>query len=246
MQKGRGKYVKTGENTNIALRNSAIIAGVALLVMAIVAPVANFAILQKLVVPDNIAETISNITESIGLFRTGTCLFLVVAILDIVVAWALYVFLEPINKSLSFLAALFRIVYAAILSIALANLVSLSQILSDKNYLASLETNQLHTQATLLLNTFTSSWNIGLAIFGFHLLLLGGLLCKAGYMKKILGALVVLASFGYLFDSFGKILLSGYNLQMAMFTFIGEIILMFWLLIKGGNQKELQHSKQRG
>ena len=39
------------------------------------------------------------------LFRAGIGGLLVVAVCDVVVAWALYVFLEPVNKSLSLLAA---------------------------------------------------------------------------------------------------------------------------------------------
>ena len=34
-------------------------------------------------------------------------------------------------------------------------------------------------------------------------------------------------------DSFGKFLVPNYNLTIAGFTFIGEVILIFWLLWKG-------------
>lgn len=232
--------MKTNKSIDISLSNSAIIAGIALLLMAIIVPIANFAILQGLIVPGDAAKTVSNIVASDGLFRIGICLFLIVAILDIVVAWALYIFLKPVNRSLSLLTALFRIVYATILGFVLIYLVNVLQLLSGKDYLASFETNQLHAQVMLSLNTFTLGWDIGLIIFGFHLLLLGYLLFKAGYMKKILGIFIILASLGYLFDGFGKLLSSNYNLQIAMFTFIGEVILIFWLLIKGRKIKEAE------
>lgn len=218
---------------DISLSNSAIIAGIGLIFMAILAPIANFAILQKLFVPNDAVKTVSNIVASEGLFRIGICCFLIVAILDIIVAWALYVFLKPVNKSLSLLTAWVRIVYATILAIVLIYLLNVLQLLHGTDYLASFTTNQIQAQVMLSLNTFNLGWGFGLIIFGFHLLLLGYLVFKAGYMRKILGILLILASLGYLIDGFGKLLSADYNMNISMFTFIGEVILIFWFLIKG-------------
>ena len=44
----------------------------------------------------------------------GAVFFLVVAILDVIAAWALYILLAPVNQGFSLLAAWFRVVYAAI------------------------------------------------------------------------------------------------------------------------------------
>lgn len=219
--------------TDISLRNSAIIAGIGLLFMAVLAPIANFAILQKLVVPGDTAKTVANIIASEGLFRIGICCFLMVAILDIIVAWALYVFLKPVNRSLSLLTAWIRIVYATVLIMVLVYLLNVLQLLHGADYLASFTTNQIQSQVMLSLNTFNNGWGFGLIIFGFHLLLLGYLVFKAGYMQKILGFLLILASLGYLIDGFGKLLSAHYTMNISMFTFIGEVILIFWLLIKG-------------
>lgn len=224
--------------TNISLSNSAIIAGIGLILMAILAPIANFAILQKFIVSNDIAKTVSNIVSSEGLFRIGICFFLIVAILDIIVAWALYVFLKPVNKSLSLLAAWFRIVYATVLAVVLIYLLNVLQLLHGADYLTSFTTSQIHAQVMLSLNTFNLGWGFGLIIFGFHLLLLGYLLFNAGYMRKILGILLILASLGYLIDGFGKILFADYNMNISMITFIGEVILIFWLLIRGWRMKE--------
>jgi hypothetical protein len=53
-------------------------------------------------------------------------------------------------------------------------------------------------------------------------------------MKRILGILLILASIGYLIDGFGQILSPEYHGTIALYTFIGELVLIFWLLIKGG------------
>lgn len=52
-------------------------------------------------------------------------------------------------------------------------------------------------------------------------------------MPHVLGVLVVIAGAGYCVDSFGMLLLPHYTLKIAVFTFIGELLLMFWLLFRG-------------
>ncbi|MBU0474732.1 MAG: DUF4386 domain-containing protein [Bacteroidetes bacterium] len=223
---------------DISINNAAIIAGISLLLMAIIAPIANFSIFQELIDPSDVAKTVSNIRENIGIFRIGIVLFFIVALLDILVAWALYIFLRQQNKSLSLLTAWLRVVYASILCVVIINLINVLQLLNGADYLSVFSESQLQTQIMLSLNIFNKGWEFGLIIFGFHLLLLGYLILKAGYMRKILGILILLAALGYIIDGFGKLLLSNYSISISMFTFIGEVILIFWLLIVGRKIKE--------
>ena len=100
----------------------------------------------------------------------------------------------------------------------------------------------MYAQVTLSLGAFRSGWDIALVFFGLHLLVLGYLVFTSGYSPKWLGIFVIVAGLGYLVDSFGKILLPSYNLTIASFTFVGEVLLMIWLLWKGikGFDKELE------
>jgi hypothetical protein len=66
-----------------------------------------------------------------------------------VVAWALYIVVRPINRSLSFLAALLRVVYATMLAVALNNLVSASQLMGGAAFLDAFGTEQLQAQMML-------------------------------------------------------------------------------------------------
>jgi Domain of unknown function (DUF4386) len=74
------------------------------------------------------ATTANNIMANGLLFRSGIACFMVLVILDVVVAWALYILLKPVNKSLAMLAAWFRLVFAAILGVALHDLLSVLQL----------------------------------------------------------------------------------------------------------------------
>jgi len=232
------------EFNDISLQKAALSAGFALLLMAIIAPFANFYIIENLIVPGDILATSNLIMASHMLFRIGIFCLLINAVLDIIVAWGFYIIFKTVNKSLSLLTAWFRVVYATILVVALSSLINVLDLLSGAEYLAAFEPEQIHAQVMISINTFYNVWDTGLAIFGLHLLVLGFLVFKSPYFSRILGILVIIASSGYLIDSFGKILIPDYNISIGLFTFIGEVLLIFWLLwrgFKGFDAKYLIH-----
>jgi hypothetical protein len=230
----------TNRNADISLRKAAIVAGFGLLIMSILAAFANFYVLPSLIVPGDAATTANNIMANELLFRIGICSFTIVIVLDVVVAWALYVLLKPVNKSLSLLAAWFRLVYATIFGIALANLFSVLRLLSDADYLTVFEIDQLYAQVMLSLNAFSDGWQIGYVFFGLHLFVLGYLVFKSGYIPKILGVLLIIAGLGYLIDSYAIFLLPNYEATIGYVTFIGEVLFMLWLLFKGAKIPEMK------
>jgi hypothetical protein len=222
-------------SAGMSIRHASIVAGTGLLLMAILAPIANFNALQNLTVADDASATAAKITASLGLFRTGVLFFLIVAVLDVIVAWALYFLFVPVSKSLSLLAAGFRVVYAAVFVTAINHLFHVQSLLSGADFLKAFEAKQLSAQVMVQLNAFQSGWISGMLIFGLHLLVLGYLVFRSGYLPKFLGILVVIAGFGYLIDSLGKLFIPGYIMTISMFTFIGEVLLIFWLLWRGFN-----------
>jgi hypothetical protein len=224
----------TNRVTDISLGKSAIVAGFGLLVMTIFYISADFFIFQNLIVPGDATKTANNIISNEMLFRTGICSFLIVIVCDVVVAWALYVFLKPVTRSLSLLAAWFRLVYSTIFAIALVNYFSIFQLLSGSDYLTVFEPTHLHARVMLAINTFSDGWAIGFVFFGLHLVLLGYLVFKSGYIPRIFGVLLILAGLSYLIDHFGKFLFPNYDLNIATFIGWGELLFMFWLLLKGG------------
>ena len=224
---------------DISQRKAAIVAGFGLLIMTIFYVFADFFVFQNLIVPGDATSTAINIMASEILFRIGICCLLIVLICDVVVAWALYIFLKQVNKSLSLLTAWLRLVYAAILGIALFNLVIVLILLSGANYLAVFEADQLHAQVLLFLNAFYDVWAIGLIVFGFHIFILGYLVFKSNYIPRVLGVLLIVAGLSYLIDYFGKLLFPNFDVPISLVLGWGELIFMFWLLFKGGKIREV-------
>jgi hypothetical protein len=163
----------------------------------------------------------TNIAESTGLFRWGIASLLTAAVLDVVIAAALLRLFTPVNRDISRLAAWFRLTYAAVFLTAISQLTGVLPAIDNPE------------QAQRSIDSFNAIWNAGLILFGIHLLLIGYLAYRSGFIAKIIGILLVIAGLGYLIDRFGTVLVSGYALGVAQVTFVGEAVLIFWLLIRG-------------
>jgi len=213
--------------------------------MSVLAGVGKFVALDGLVTPGNAAQTAVDITQSEGLFRVGVVSLFLVAALDVVIAWALYRVFSPVNTSISMLAALFRLVYAGVFLVAIGHLLGVLRLLSGDDYLSVFTADQLHAQALLEIDAFSDLWVAGLGLFGLHLLLIGYLAYRSGYVPRLLGVLLAIAGLGYVIDSFGVVLSQGSWTAVASFTFIGEFLLALWLVIWGRRLtvSELEHDE---
>jgi hypothetical protein len=145
------------------------------------------------------------------------------------VAWALYVLLKPVNETLALLVGWLRLAAPAVFAMALANLLNVAQLVGGAAD-SVLPADQLGAQVTASIASFDNGWDMSLAIFGLHLLGLGFLLFKSADFPRFLGILVVVAGGGYLADSFTRILVPDFVFTFSLFTFVGEALLIFWLL----------------
>lgn len=201
--------------------------------MAVLGPFGYLVAVEGLVTPGDAARTAADITASAGLFRLGIVAMFAVVALDVVVAWALYRVFLPGCGSLTALAAAFRLVYAGVYLVAISQLVGVPGLLGSEDQHAALGTEQVHAQALLRIETFSDVFSAGLLLFGVHLLLIGHLAYRSGFLPRWLGVLLVVAGAGYLFDSVTAVLSGGSAPEVAGFTFVGEFVLAVWLLAKG-------------
>lgn len=225
---------KTASITNKSHRQMALIAGFGLLLMIVSFMLAEVVAMADIIVTGDATTTVNNILNNEGLFRFGIVAHLAVILLDMIVAWALYIFLKPTKNSLSLLAAWSRLVYAIIYGIALVNLYSVFQLLGNADYLSVFKTSEIQAQVMLSLNAFRDTWNVGYTFFGLHLTLLGIVAYRSGFIPKFIGILLLIAGVCYMIDYFGLLLFPNLGLGLSAIFGWGELIFMFWLLIRGG------------
>lgn len=114
---------------------------------------------------------------------------------------------------------------------ALANLVDVAQLVRGATD-SVLQPEQLGAQVMASIASFDNGWDMSLAIFGLHLLGLGFLLFRSIDFPRFLGLLVVVAGAGYLADTFTRILIPDFDFTFSLFTFVGEALLIVWLLLR--------------
>ena len=232
---------------DISQRQAARVAGFGWLLIIITGIFAEFFIRMELIVEGDAAATANNIMDSESLFKISIALDLIMLTVDVMVGLALYVLLKPVNKSLALLATFFRFAMAIILVINLLNLVFVLQLLSGAGYLTVFGTDQLHALVLLFLNAHGHGYDIGLVFFGLHLFVLGYLVFKSGYLPRILGFLLIFASFGYLIDSFANLFLSNDEaiisliaIFLIMIAVVAELSLSLWLIFKSDQIPEMK------
>lgn len=220
------------EGADRSVRDASLVAGVALLLMAALAGFGYMVAVESLVTPGDAVRTATDIAASAGLFRLGIVSLVLVVALDVVVAWALYRVLRPVSRGLSLLAAWFRLVYAGVFLVAISRLLEpLRLVTDDATAVLGLERASAH--ALMGIGAFNDVWDLGLVLFGTHLIVVGYLVCRSRFMPTLLGALVVVAGLGYVVDSLGAVLSGGAGPELATVTFVGEVLLALWLVTRG-------------
>lgn len=203
---------------------------VAIFVLAIFA---NFLALTPVLQPGDAADTAAALRESETAFRLGAVAFLGIFVIDVVLAWALWVLFRPVHRDLSLLAAWFRLTYTVVLGAALGFLYAALWLAGAPDALG-----EANDDAVLLaLQTFDFTWVAGLAAFGAHLVVLGVLLLRARGPRWI-AWLLLAAGAAYALDTVAHLLLADYEASADLFlavvavpSVIGEMSFAVWLLL---------------
>jgi hypothetical protein len=221
----------------ITLRQAAVIAGIAYFLFP--TTYAEFKLYPALVVSGNVAQTIHNIQGNGNEFGVAILCYLINYILDVVIAWALYILLVPVNQALSLLTALFRLIYTGMGLVGVLQLAMVFRLVNG-HYGALFGPSQLRAQVELLLESFRYGWAFSLIVFGIHLLLLGYLIYRAAYVlygssliPKILGVLLALDGVGWMVSGLRPYLYPNANLGWFFVVSFAELLLPLWLLTMG-------------
>lgn len=208
----------------------AIITGISLLLMALVAAFSALTIADMFVLGDT-ALTALNVTGAFGKYTSAVIGWIVIAILDVLVSIGVYKYHRDENKRKAGLTSILRILYTLVLGGAIAQLLSVTRA----------------TPATGIynaLNTFNTMWGWGLIVFGCHLILLGILFKNEGgkkWVNILIKSFLIIGGIGYMVQYIGILLVANPVAFAAMvepiflaFTILCEILFAIWMLAKGG------------
>ncbi len=234
-----------------SIRTGAIVAGVGYVAIFALAFFANFAVRERLVVVDDPAATVDNLSASLGLFRWGMVAFLAVFVIDVVVAWALHVVFREADRDLSLVAAWSRLTYTVLLGVALVFFFEVLTLLGPSSNLVELDPALIQAQVMVAVETFDAAWLIGLAVFGLHLVVLGALIVRSRIAPRAMGWLLMAAGVAYVVDTVAHIVVPDYDAYADAFlalvavpSIIGEGWLGLWLLLRAGVRPASTEARQ--
>jgi hypothetical protein len=180
--------------------------------------------------------TVNHIMAHESLFRIGFVISLFSVVFFLLAAWYLYVLLKPVNKNIALLFLLLNLGGFAIWCFSMLNLFASLLLLSAADYLKVFQPDQLQALAMLFVNLYKNGYIVAQIPYGFWLFPLGYLVFKSKFLPKILGILLIADGFGLLIYVSQRFLLPGYEVisyPCMVVSFIAELSLTLWLLIKG-------------
>jgi len=195
---------------------------------------------SQLLVAGNGAETASNIMASESLFRQSIISALTVQVINIFLVLALYKLLRPVNKTMAVLMVVFSLVAVPIAMLNELNHFAVLLLSTDAVNMAGFNAEQLQALIPLFLDLHEYGLSIAGIFWGLWLFPMGYLIYRSGYLPKFLGVLLMIGCFGYLVDSLAIFLLPGSQVNVATFTFWGEILFPLWLLIRGVDVEQFE------
>ena len=190
----------------------------------------------NLFVKGDSSSTASNILGSEWLFRLGFFSDSIMLLSDVAVAVLLYVLLKPVSKTLSLMAAAFRLTQAAVLGSNLLIFYAAILLLNGESYRNAFTTEQLEPLALLFLEMHSYGYDLGLIFFGVSSMIVGTLVSRSGYLPKILGYGLIASGVVYLAGSITRFSATGYQSMLEpayVVPLVSELSFCLWLLFIG-------------
>jgi Domain of unknown function (DUF4386) len=198
---------------------------------------------STLVISGDAAKTASNIMANEQLYRIGIANNIVTFAIDVVLIWALYVLLKPVNRNLALLAVFFRLVETTIACVAIIDSYVAMQFVSDADHLKAFDTNQIQA-LSILHDTYALTFVVVAIFLGLGSTIFNYLLFKSQYIPKALAAWGIFASLLLLMSQFAIIIFPAVEKTIIPACYgpiaLDEIALGFWLLFKGANIPKLK------
>ena len=227
-------------------KKMARVAGLLYLFMAITGAFGVLYIPSTLIVPANAAATADNILRSEVLFRVGIVSELVAAVLFIFLVVLLYRLFSAVNSTHASLMVMLALVSVAIAFFIVLNEIAALALFRGADFLSVLDKPQRNAMAMLFLDLHRYGFVVNGIFWGLWLFPFGVLVMRSALVPRILGVLLIIACFGYLAWSLTELLLPRYASVVGGIATIpegiGELSIMFWLLIVGVKDQPLGDS----
>ncbi len=195
---------------------------------------------KSLIVVGNSEKTILNILANEFLFRLSIVSAILCALVTIATALYIYNVLKLVNKRHAKWILIFTLIVAPITMINELNNVAVLVLLNYPQYSPAFSSDQLNNMVLVFLDLHKYGLQIAGIFFGLWLFPMGYLVFKSTFIPKVIGIFLIVTCIGYLIDFTTFFLFPSFPIIVSEYTWLGEVLMVLWLLIKGVNVKKFQ------
>jgi len=223
-------------NNLTAITRTAKLTGLLYFLLALAAVYSYMYVSPRTMVPGDIAATAKKMLDNEFLFRTSIASDIITNVLFVILIIFLYRLFREVSEILSLFMA--GLAFVAIpVSFIGESLRLMALEIFKGNLLRSFSTEQAQDVSSTLLKIDNYTGQLTTFHWGLWLIPMAWLIYKSGFIPKILGILLFVNGLGYLFSSITFILFPDSLSEVSKIVyptyFIGELPLIFWLMIKG-------------
>ena len=221
-------------SSSTAVRNTARVAGVWYLALALAGVFGFLLIRPQIYVAGDPTATLANLVDHEGVARLGLVFELALVVTQALAAVWFYKLFRSINQTAAFAVAVFGMANAIAVMASAVFMATALTVAGD----ASLAPGGDVAAATQLMYQLSSTcWGVGSLFFGLWLIPMGHIAASSGRMPKWLGRVLIIGGCGYLVSGFVSYGLAGAPSWLvdglAIPATIGELWMIGYLLTKG-------------
>ena len=224
------------------VQQQARICGLWYLAMGLTAPIGLLYVPDKIFVRGNAAATAEHLRTMETLVRIGIGTELFHQAIGVFLVLALYRLFKHVDAH----QARLLVVLGALLSVPIMYLNVLNQIAAlafakGEPWLSAIEAPQRDALAYLFFTLHSRGIDVASIFWGLWLFPFGLLVIRSGFIPRVIGWLLFIAGAGYVAAAFAALIAPAWRpavLQVTGLTNLGELPVMFWLLIWGARGPE--------
>jgi hypothetical protein len=221
-----------------SMKKTARIAGLLFLLMVVSGLFAELFFRQELFTKDA-AETAARIAQNTLLFRAGILSDIIMSLSYLLTALMLYRLLRTVDEDKARLMVLFAAAGSVILLMNVLN--EYMPLVYATTQAGALSAPQLGELSALSFSAYNNGYMIGQVFFALWVLPLGQLICRSKFIPKVFGILFIIETVCGLLSVAAHFLLDSETVATMLLLpgTVAEFGLLFWLLIRGVNEKKL-------
>lgn len=168
-----------------------------------------------------------------GLFRAAIVTWLASQTVFVFLVLTLYRLLRPVNPNRALLMAVLAVAGVPVAFLNELNPFAALLLLDGAGPLSGLPVEQRQAWIPFFLRLHEAGVHIAHVFWGLWLFPFGALVLRSRSLPRLLGVLLIVAGAGYLVDGLTWVMLPDTRVAVTQFTFLGELLLPLWLVVKG-------------